>query len=69
VASCFFCPELNTSSGVASSKFWEGPNLLTLSEQQYLVWDTASQSTKRQSMLEIFRGMTPLAPGYPMNTR
>jgi len=28
-------------------------NILTLSEQQYLVWDAASQSTKCQDMLEI----------------
>jgi len=33
--------------------FW-GANLLILSEQQYLVWDTASQSTKWQEMLEIW---------------
>jgi len=37
--------------------------MLTLSEQQYFVWDTASQSTKWQGMLEIFflGGMAPLA--------
>jgi len=27
---------------------------LTLSDQQYFVWDTASQSTRRQKMLEIW---------------
>jgi len=32
-------------SGVASPKCWR-PNLLTLSEQQYFVLNTASQSTK-----------------------
>jgi len=30
-----------------------GPNILTLSEQLYLVWATASRSTKLQGMLEI----------------
>jgi len=37
---------------------------LTLSEQQYLVLDTASRSTKQQDMLEILGEMvifTPLA--------
>jgi len=31
-----------------------GQIFLTLSEQRYVVWDTASQSTKRQEMLEIW---------------
>ena len=51
-------------SDAASPKFWEGSNILTLSEQQYLVLDTASWSTKQQDMLEILGGMvifTPLA--------
>jgi len=34
------------SSSVASPKCFWGENILTLSEQQYFVWDTASQSTK-----------------------
>ena len=38
-------------SGVASSKFWEWPNILTWSEQQDLVWDTASRNTKQQDIL------------------
>jgi len=29
---------------------------LILSEKQYFAWDTAFQSTKRQDMLEFFRG-------------
>jgi len=39
--------------GVDSPQRWDGPNILTLSELQYLVWDTASRSAKRQDMLEI----------------
>jgi len=47
-------------SGVASRKLWGAK-----SEQQYFVWETASQSTKLQGMLEIWGGMAPLAPhGY-----
>ena len=34
---------------------------MNLSVQQYFVWDTAFQSTKRQDMLEIWEGMAPLA--------
>jgi len=38
---------------------------LALSEQQYLVCDTAFRSTKRQVMLEILGGARPLwPPGY-----
>jgi len=33
---------------------------LTVGEQQYFVWDTASQSTKLQKMLEIWEDMAPL---------
>jgi len=29
-------------SSMASPKLWEEPNILTLSEQKYFVWDTAS---------------------------
>jgi len=32
---------------------------LTLSEQQYFVWDTAFQSTKSQDMQEIYGGECP----------
>ena len=32
-------------SGVACTKFLEGPNVLTSSEQQYFVWNTSSRST------------------------
>jgi len=56
-----------TESSLASPKFWEGPNILTLCEQQYFVWVTASHSTKRQNMLELFCGLTfslPLATGH-----
>jgi len=35
------------------AKIWEGLNILTSSEQQYLAWDTASQRTKQQDELEI----------------
>jgi len=34
----------HVNSGVASSQFWEGSNILTLGEEQYLFWDTASRS-------------------------
>ena len=41
-----------------------GGNILTLSEQQYFVWDTTSQCTKRQHMLEIWRQhWSPSPPG------
>jgi len=33
---------------------------LTLSEQQYFVWDNASQSTKRQGMLEVWGACGPI---------
>jgi len=37
--------------------------LLTLSKQQlYLLWDTVTQSTKRQDTLEIFGGIATLPP-------
>jgi len=48
--------QLVAASGVASPKFVWGANLLTFSEQHYFVWDTASQSTKWQDMLEIWGG-------------
>ena len=41
-------------SGVASPKFFGGPKCLILDEQQYFVWDTASQSTKWLHMLTIW---------------
>jgi len=45
-------------SSVASRKYWEGPNILSLSKKQHLLWDTTSRSTKRQVMQEILgRGM------------
>jgi len=37
------------------------PKFMTLNEQQCFVWDTASQRTKRQDMLEILGGMDSLA--------
>jgi len=40
-------------------KVFGGPNTLTLSEQQYFVWDTASQSTKPQDMLDIWGPWAP----------
>jgi len=48
-------------SNVASTKFG-GVKCFDLSEQQYF-WDTASQSTKRQGMLELLGGNDP--PCYP----
>jgi len=50
------------SSGVASPKFGLA-NTLTLSWQEYFVWNTASQCTKRQDILEIWGSMSPLL-GY-----
>jgi len=50
---------------VASPKFWEEPNILSLSEQQYLTWDTASRSTRQQYLLEILGSHGPFGPpGY-----
>ena len=46
-------------NGAAGPKTLRGPNLLTLNEQQYFVWDTGSQNTKWQDMLEILTGCTP----------
>jgi len=47
--------EATVNSDVANPKIWEGPNILTSSEQQSLLWDTTSRSTKRQDMLETRR--------------
>jgi len=38
---------------VASPKFSERANISTLSERKYFVWETTSQSSKQQDMLEI----------------
>jgi len=46
-------PQTIHNGSVASPKFWKGPNILTSSEQQYLVWVTASQNKKQQDMAEI----------------
>jgi len=60
----FSCKYVGTSS-VASPKFWERPNILTLSERHYFVWDTTFQSTKRQDMLGRLGLHGPLSlPGY-----
>jgi len=57
--------ETMLGSVIASPKFWKRSNILTLSGQQYFVWDIASQSTKRQDILEIFLGEWPLCSrGY-----
>jgi len=54
---------VNTSA--ASPKFWEGPIILTLSKQQYFVWDTAFESTKQQYILD-----GPFEPvAMPMNMK
>jgi len=63
------CLEFNevrrfVNSSVASPKFWE-PNILSLSEQQYLVWDTVSRSTRQQHVLdlgEIWESHDPFGP-------
>jgi len=47
----------------SQTKILEGPNILTLSEQQCLVWDTAPRSTKRQGMLDDW-GARPLWPPW-----
>jgi len=39
-----------------------GPKCLILGEQQYFIWDTASQSTKLLTILKIGKGMAPWAP-------
>jgi len=52
----------NGTSGVTSPKFWEGPSILTVSEQNYFVWYTGSQSTKRQDMQEILGAWLPFCP-------
>ena len=49
-------------SGAASLRFWEGPIVLTSRKQQYYVWDTASRSTKREDMQEIWGVNGPFGP-------
>jgi len=56
--------------GVTSLKFWgrqkfEGAKCLILGEQQYFVWDAASQDTKWLAVLNILveHGLLP-PPGY-----
>jgi len=44
-----------------AQKFW-GQKFLILGEQQYFVWDAASQSTKRLDMLKISGRHGPLGP-------
>jgi len=54
----------NVVSSVASPKLW-GTNVLSVSEEQYLIWDTESRSTKRQKMLVIAVDYCPFVPaGY-----
>jgi len=55
--------ELSTvvTSSVASPKKILEPNLLTLSEQQYFVWDATFQSTKQQDILAVL-GACPFCP-------
>jgi len=43
------------------SKILEGQNLLAFSEQQYFVWDTASQKGKTTRNAENLEGHGPLA--------
>ena len=50
----------HSRSGAVPKKIF-GANILNLSEQQYLVWDTESWSTKQQDMSEIWRAW-PLLP-------
>ena len=56
---------LRSSTGTSPQFFWG--DLLTLSEQQYYVWNTASRSTKQQEMQEIL-GVS-MAPLYPPGVR
>jgi len=58
----FFLVFRNVHEWLSQPKILGGQNLLILSEQQYVVRDTASQSTERQDMLEIGRGTAPLSP-------
>jgi len=52
-----------TSSGVARPKFWEGPNILTLNEQQYLVWECLLMYKTTRHARKL--GVWPLfPPGY-----
>jgi len=57
-------------SGRPSTKFfggqknWAGQKCLIVGEQQYLVWDTACQSTKWLDMLKFFRAWLRGPPGY-----
>jgi len=39
-----------------------GPKLMTLGDQQYFVWDTASQSRKLRDMQKKLGGMTHWLP-------
>jgi len=49
---------------ILRGKNFGGPKCLILGEQQYFVWDTASQSTKLLYVLNIW-GVWPLGPpGY-----
>jgi len=43
-------------------KIVRGGNILTLGEQRYLVWDTASQSLKRLHVLKNFGAFPPGPP-------
>ena len=45
------------------SKIWGEAECFVFNEQRYLVWNTASRSTKRQNKLEIFGGMAFFASG------
>jgi len=54
--------KISNTSSVASHNYFGGTILLTLSEQQYFVCDTAPQSAKWQDMLEIWGTMAPLVP-------
>jgi len=74
--SCFW---VYLSSGVASpiffwgarkvflgaAKKFRGTRFLTLGEQQYFVWDIASQNTELLGMLKIWGAWTP---GTPLTT-
>jgi len=53
------------SSSVDSPNALFLSNILTLSEQQYFVWDSAPHSTKQQDMLKISGGIEASTfPGY-----
>jgi len=52
----------DVTSSVGTPKVFRGPNILNISEQQYFVWDTASQSTNDKIFYKFGGGMALLPP-------